>query len=1240
KGGICRAEGNEKGKLSTEVAAPFPLLRSPLGFSFSPAGLLGPYHLGVLSLLCEANVINQYTPVAGASAGGLAAAAVGLNLSAATVMSSVEHVCRDLIDRGTAHRLGKRLRKELNKLIPEDCAEIIAKRPGRVTVTYTHVFPYMQGEFVSSFLGKSDMIDCLIASCNIPFYLTKWPTVTCRGRQCVDGFFATKHKAFGCPDSGALRDIKVVPFYASTIRVSAAPQDCINPDLQLQDAQIVHYLRAKALLRARARLFREQMAKKNPQTESESSKALQSSPAHAAPRPDASRVPLPAVCPLHGAGRIGLLDRSEEEKEETVHASHRSGSASPKGRCVGKQPAFLPSSVPHSDPGPSPVASPKTATSLALACHHAASSSSSSSSSSSASRASQQGSSLGASWSLVSRVNRSPRSSVSAFPAAAKLAERRGRCAFDSIYACPVCSPLGEVCPPHHFAYYFHDPRLRSFGTGVITTSAALADPENVASLASLSSKSRGQSKKGSSASASHADTAKSASGNVEENRSQAGGAAAQELRREKVDEKLEGNFEGVWDEKVQENLDFLGDSFLGEQKEESRKQSGAEAERGSALQLGFQDGGESREKKKQRSWPPEGAALRGEQRAERGDPLKTMAEAATVSGAVKTAREDAAEKSARSADSSEAQKEEPVFADVFSTFADHLYRAQEEEEAQEKGDASQDKVDNERREEGDQDAEKGRGKGGTDSSSASAVDGAQAKTVTQSLSTAVGVGSEERTGVFLDRSTARQRRRVRECRDRGCLCMREGCGCSTLPPLLRLCCSTQELLQIALEASPQETLRELFDVGRADAFRWLVLEYIRCEDRLIEQAMAAEKAARELEEGKPSSPPPSSSSAARAPAKRSLMANRLRERWDSVSSSWGGSASSTTSVDSLVSSSSSLFAKHMFSLGEALLGGDRDAAGADPAAEQLKEKTAGQLAETPGQAVGEAGSAKRERSEDARHETAAVPAAALKEGGGEACGGGGSVSASAVFLASQNEAEKHEREATALRVAEDNAAVYGHGSVSGIVSAQAEENDFLSLVDESVRRSKSGPPTPGLAPSLQSCQETGKSQRVETETGESDDSALLHHNAGGLSGGSSPHAMLAMLDKCPLEMQYSHIYTHSHSWNGDGSRCMQPAAHVQPVALTRRASRRNSAHDKDRHNEGDTEKHTEKDKHHGREKHREKDKHQEREKYHEREKHNGIRLHTLSRSLSGAGNVMPAPEQESISSHHVHAPI
>lgn len=91
----------------------------------------------------------------GASAGGLAVAAIGLNLAASNVMASVEHVCRDLIERGTAHRLGKRLRKELNKLIPENCAEIVAKRPGKITVTYTHVGAEAVDRSILSFVSKS-----------------------------------------------------------------------------------------------------------------------------------------------------------------------------------------------------------------------------------------------------------------------------------------------------------------------------------------------------------------------------------------------------------------------------------------------------------------------------------------------------------------------------------------------------------------------------------------------------------------------------------------------------------------------------------------------------------------------------------------------------------------------------------------------------------------------------------------------------------------------------------------------------------------------------------------------------------------------------------------------------------------------------------------------------------------------------------------------------------------------------
>lgn len=46
-----------------------------LGFSFSPGGLLLPYHLGVMSALVESGHVTSRTPLAGSSAGAIAVAA-------------------------------------------------------------------------------------------------------------------------------------------------------------------------------------------------------------------------------------------------------------------------------------------------------------------------------------------------------------------------------------------------------------------------------------------------------------------------------------------------------------------------------------------------------------------------------------------------------------------------------------------------------------------------------------------------------------------------------------------------------------------------------------------------------------------------------------------------------------------------------------------------------------------------------------------------------------------------------------------------------------------------------------------------------------------------------------------------------------------------------------------------------------------------------------------------------------
>lgn len=59
---------------------------APLGFSFSPAGLLLPYHLGVIEYLVHSGYLTDHTPIAGASAGSIACVCAGLHISAETIM--------------------------------------------------------------------------------------------------------------------------------------------------------------------------------------------------------------------------------------------------------------------------------------------------------------------------------------------------------------------------------------------------------------------------------------------------------------------------------------------------------------------------------------------------------------------------------------------------------------------------------------------------------------------------------------------------------------------------------------------------------------------------------------------------------------------------------------------------------------------------------------------------------------------------------------------------------------------------------------------------------------------------------------------------------------------------------------------------------------------------------------------------------------------------------------------------
>ncbi|KAK1298246.1 hypothetical protein QJS10_CPB14g01275 [Acorus calamus] len=76
------------------------------GFSFSAAGLLFPYHLGVARFLLEKGYIKETTPLAGSSAGAVASAVIASGSSMDEALKAIKVLAENCRLSGTAFRLG------------------------------------------------------------------------------------------------------------------------------------------------------------------------------------------------------------------------------------------------------------------------------------------------------------------------------------------------------------------------------------------------------------------------------------------------------------------------------------------------------------------------------------------------------------------------------------------------------------------------------------------------------------------------------------------------------------------------------------------------------------------------------------------------------------------------------------------------------------------------------------------------------------------------------------------------------------------------------------------------------------------------------------------------------------------------------------------------------------------------------------------------------------------------------
>ncbi|XP_019173620.1 PREDICTED: uncharacterized protein LOC109169221 isoform X2 [Ipomoea nil] len=135
------------------------------GFSFSAAGLLFPYHLGVSQFLIEKGYIKDTTPLAGSSAGAIVCATIASGSSMQEALQANKKLAKDCRLRGTAFRLGAVLRDTLIETLPDD---IHIRCNGRVRIAVTEILWRPRGLLVDQFDSKEDLINAVITSSFIP----------------------------------------------------------------------------------------------------------------------------------------------------------------------------------------------------------------------------------------------------------------------------------------------------------------------------------------------------------------------------------------------------------------------------------------------------------------------------------------------------------------------------------------------------------------------------------------------------------------------------------------------------------------------------------------------------------------------------------------------------------------------------------------------------------------------------------------------------------------------------------------------------------------------------------------------------------------------------------------------------------------------------------------------------------------------------------------------------------------
>ena len=173
---------------------------SSIGYSFSPGGLLFPWHLGVTASLSHHNRLPPSVHLAGSSAGAIAVASHASQTPPAHALEAAFRVCEECRTVHNGNAIGNLLpllKVEMERILPEDAHTIINDREGVVALAHRELFPNNRPVLTTSFDTRDDLIEAVCDSSMFPFFSTRLPVRFRWNRKkerfprvLVDGFFS------------------------------------------------------------------------------------------------------------------------------------------------------------------------------------------------------------------------------------------------------------------------------------------------------------------------------------------------------------------------------------------------------------------------------------------------------------------------------------------------------------------------------------------------------------------------------------------------------------------------------------------------------------------------------------------------------------------------------------------------------------------------------------------------------------------------------------------------------------------------------------------------------------------------------------------------------------------------------------------------------------------------------------------------------------------------------------------